>query len=141
MNVFNRPVRLCRTGACFRTKWTRIFPNRPHLKEGETVVVQFRLATLWWFSACRIVYVINQPDRFGFAYGTLTSHVEKGEEVFYVEKLPNGEVWYCIEAFSRPRFWLARLFYPLARHFQRRFVRDSKQQMWNHVQELQKGSL
>ncbi|MCE7923585.1 MAG: DUF1990 family protein [Haliscomenobacteraceae bacterium CHB4] len=33
---------------------------------------------------------------------------------------------YVIKAFSRPRFWMARLGYPLARWYQKKFVRDSK---------------
>jgi uncharacterized protein (UPF0548 family) len=40
-------------------------------------------------SSCRIVYVIDEPDRFGFAYGTLTEHVESGDERFIVEYHPN----------------------------------------------------
>ncbi len=31
-------------------------------------------------AACRVVAVIEEPDRFGFAYGTLPTHPERGEE-------------------------------------------------------------
>ena len=75
---------------------------------------------------CRVVYVVDEPDRRGFAYGTLPGHAEAGEERFLVEwdRADDG-VWYDILAFSRPRHMLARLGYPLARRFQRRFARDS----------------
>ena len=33
---------------------------------------------------CRVVYVVDEPDRRGFAYGTLPGHAESGEELFLV---------------------------------------------------------
>ena len=33
---------------------------------------------------CRVVYVIDEADRRGFAYGTLPGHPESGEELFAV---------------------------------------------------------
>ena len=62
---------------------------------------------LWWLSACRIVYVVDEAEpisRFGFAYGTLPDHAGTGEERFLVEwDRQSGEVWYEILAFSRPQ--------------------------------------
>src|SRR5262249_55066407 len=74
---------------------------------------------------CRIVHVVDEPRRFVFAYGTLPGHVESGEERFLIEWLPDDSVWYDLRAFSRPRLWLVRLLYPLARRQQRRFARES----------------
>jgi uncharacterized protein (UPF0548 family) len=87
-------------------------------------------------SSARIVYQLEdgQPiRRFGFAYGTLPGHIERGEERFSIEWLPDDTVWYDIRAFSRPRHWLVRLGYPLARRLQRRFVRDSQSAMLRAV--------
>ena len=68
--------------------------------------------------------------RFGFAYGTLPDHAEKGEERFSVEwHHEDNSVWYDILAFSRPNHPLARLGLPLTRRLQRRFARDSKRAM------------
>ena len=36
-----------------------------------------------------------------------------------------NQVWYEIKAFSRPRYWAARLAFPIARYFQRKFVVES----------------
>lgn len=52
-------------------------------------------------SACRIVYVVEEEDdtiqRFGFAYGTLETHVERGEARYVVELHKNtGDVWFEI---------------------------------------------
>jgi uncharacterized protein (UPF0548 family) len=68
--------------------------------------------------------------RFGFAYGTLSQHVERGEERFLIEwRQSDNSVWYEIYAVSRPAFWMVRIGYPLARRLQRRFAHDSKQAM------------
>jgi uncharacterized protein (UPF0548 family) len=39
---------------------------------------------------CRIVAVIDEPDRSGFAYGTLSVHPERGEEAFVVVRADRG---------------------------------------------------
>jgi uncharacterized protein (UPF0548 family) len=74
------------------------------------------------------------PRRFGFAYGTLESHVERGEERFLVEMDETGQVWYELAAFSRPRHPLVRLAYPLARRYQAKFRRESAAAMQQSVQ-------
>ena len=85
-------------------------------------------------NAARIVYTIDEADRFGFAYGTLVEHGETGEESFSVEySTETGEVWYDLYAFSRPGSLLAKLGYPLSRHLQKRFARDSKLAMLRAV--------
>jgi len=96
---------------------------------GELVGMVAHAVGLWWLNATRIVYVIDEPRRSGFAYGTLPGHVERGEERFSVEWLDDDTVWYDLLAFSRPRYWGARLARPVARMLQRRFVRMSKAAM------------
>lgn len=68
---------------------------------------------------CRVVSVVDEPNRFGFAYGTLPIHPEQGEESFIVERDDDGEVAFRIIAVSRPRHALARLCPPVARRLQR----------------------
>ncbi len=51
---------------------------------------------------CRVVYTVNEPDRQGFACGTLPGHPECGEEAFLVERDDDGAVTFAITAFSRP---------------------------------------
>ncbi len=89
--------------------WTFIYPGETPLREGEVVAMAARVLGLWWLNSCRIVYVIDEERRFGFAYGTLPGHAEKGEELFLVERAENGVIRYSMRAFSRPRHWLARL--------------------------------
>jgi uncharacterized protein (UPF0548 family) len=118
-----------RSWKMFPPGWTAIEPAGAPIRQGETLTMLAHGFGLWWLNGCRIVYVVNEhdssPRRFGFAYGTLVTHVEEGEERFMVEMREDGSVWYDIRAFSRPRFWPVRLFKPLARRLQRRFARES----------------
>jgi uncharacterized protein (UPF0548 family) len=62
---------------------------------------------------CRVVATVEEPDEFGFAYGTLPMHPERGEESFIVRRLPGG-VLFTIRAASQPAHPLARLAPPVA---------------------------
>lgn len=69
---------------------------------------------------CRVVYVLDEPDRRGFAYGTLAGHPESGEELFSVRYDPaTDEVHAEVVAFSRPATWWSRLGGPVTRLLQR----------------------
>jgi uncharacterized protein (UPF0548 family) len=112
----------------FATSWTRIVPANAPISVGTTVALLIRALGIWWWNSARIVYTVDEQHptpRFGFAYGTLPAHVERGEEQFLVEMDAAGEVRYSIRSFSRPRLLAARIADPIARRLQRRFVRDS----------------
>jgi uncharacterized protein (UPF0548 family) len=122
----------------FPPSWTAIYPPDAPQTAGKNVLMLCRVLGLWWASGCRIVYMIDDagpPRRFGFAYGTLPSHVEYGEERFVVEMDGDGRVWYELAAFSRPRHWLLKLGYPLVRRYQARFRRESAAAMQSAVQQ------
>lgn len=77
---------------------------------------------------CRVVYVVDDPDVRGFAYGTLPGHPESGEERFVVRHDPvTAAVFAEVSAFSRPATWWSRAAGPLASLAQRaiakRYVR------------------
>lgn len=66
---------------------------------------------------CRVVWTVDEPDRIGFAYGTLEGHPECGEESFLVTR--DGEnVYAAIRAYSRGATWYARLGGPVTRKAQ-----------------------
>ncbi len=119
----------------FPVGWTGIWPAHAPIRAGEVVAMTARVLGIWWLNSCRIVYVLDDERRFGFAYGTLPGHVERGEELFLVERADDGTVRYILRAFSQPRHWMARLGYPLVRAYQRKFVRDSKASMQHFVQQ------
>jgi uncharacterized protein (UPF0548 family) len=58
---------------------------------------------------CKIVWIEDRPDRYGFGFGTLPGHVEMGEEAFVLSTDPVGDVWFEVRAFSRPAKWWVRL--------------------------------
>ena len=71
---------------------------------------------------CRIVVVVEEPNRYGFAYGTLSVHPECGEEAFVVSRDADGNVHLDIDGVSRPTQPLARLVPPFADHLQDRAI-------------------
>ncbi|WP_137875843.1 DUF1990 domain-containing protein [Rhodococcus sp. Q] len=76
---------------------------------GDRVRLRIRVGPLPVVAHCEIVYVVDEPRRRGFAYGTLTGHPERGEELFCVEWRADDSVVLTITAFSRPALWWSRL--------------------------------
>ena len=117
----------------FRLGWVEFFPSAPSPEPGAAVAVLVRHLGFWSLNACRVVGRLPQDasdSRYGFCYGTLEDHAEKGEELFAVElDLTDGSVWYQIRAVSQPRAALAKLGYPVSRRFQRKFRDDSAKVM------------
>jgi uncharacterized protein (UPF0548 family) len=76
---------------------------------------------------CRVVYVLDEPGRRGFAYGTLPGHPESGEEAFMLDIDEADVVWFTVRAFTRPGTLLARVSGPFGHAAQRlmaqRYVR------------------
>lgn len=96
----------------------RVFPPDAPLRVGATVVVTLGVRVAAIAVPCRIIAVVDEPGRFGFAYGTLPGHPEQGEEAFIISTLSDGTVRFDISAFSRPGDPLVRLAGPLGRRLQ-----------------------
>lgn len=88
------------------------------VRPDAVVVVGIGFGWLAVRAACRVVYVVDEPRRQGFAYGTLPGHPESGEEAFLLERHVDGSITFTIIAFSRPANVLARLAGPLGRRVQ-----------------------
>lgn len=131
--VFDAAVAAIRRWKMFDVDWMRLCWDDTLIEAGSNVAILVRHLGFWSINACRIVYVINEPERFGFAYGTLTEHAEIGEEQFMVEwNRKDDTVWYDLTAVSKPRL-IARFGYPYARKLQKKFARDSKHAMQRAV--------
>ena len=139
-DAFNRAKMAIRTWKMFEFNWVKLFYADTPIEMGRNVAILVKHFGFYSLSAARIVYVLDEKNgfqRFGFAYGTLTEHGEIGEERFSVEfHHANGEVWYDLYAFSRPGVLLAKAGYPLSRHLQKAFARDSKLAMLAAVSDL-----
>lgn len=96
------------------------FPAEP-VSPGLTFALSFGLTEGFGYVtiAGRVIYVTEEPDRHGFAYGTLPDHPERGEEAFHLVRRGDSLV-FVVRAFSRPRHPLARIGAPVARIMQRR---------------------
>ena len=100
-----------------------IEPSDAPIAVGTTVGVLTRVGPVQVLAACRIVAVVDEPDRYGFAYGTLPAHPEEGEELFLVTRADDGTISFEITVFSRPHDLLTKLGGPVARHVQQRATR------------------
>jgi uncharacterized protein (UPF0548 family) len=127
--TYNTAVEALKSWRNFDLGWVTIAPRGVPIEVGATVAVKAKAFGTWSLNASRVVYTIDESRRFGFAYGTLPDHVERGEERFLIEWLPDDSVWYDILAFSKPRHPLVRLSDPLARLLQKQFARDSLNQI------------
>lgn len=85
------------------------------LREGTEVHLRIGAGPLQVTAPCRVLRVIDEPDRAGFAYGTLPGHPEAGIEQFLLTCTPTGLVRLHLDAVSRPATWYARLGAPAAR--------------------------
>jgi uncharacterized protein (UPF0548 family) len=62
-----------------------------------------------------VVYVVDEPERIGFAYGTTGDAPESGEESFLLEHREDDSVWLTIRSVLEPNGGLRRLFAPAVR--------------------------
>lgn len=97
-----------------------ITPADASITEGTTVVASRNFGPVVIAAPCRVVYETEEPTRFGFAYGTLPGHPEKGEEAFHVvlERM----------ARSKQRSWLSRGPTPCPPESPRRWPARSRRQ-------------
>lgn len=125
-----RRSRIGRGEAEFRRAGEALLSWRVHDRAGLTVlagpppavgaitVMRLGPPVLGPIAPCRILAVIDEPRRRGFAYGTLPGHPFAGEESFVVELADDDAVWFVIRAFSKPATLLTRLGAPVARIIQ-----------------------
>lgn len=113
----------------FDTGWTRILPEDAAVAEGAVVCVVARHFGFYSVNPARIIRVLDEQRRYGFVYGTLPAHSERGEERFSVEITPDGAVYYDLYSFARGNSLPVRLGYPVRRLVQRRFSLESRRAM------------
>lgn len=117
-DAFTRGVAGVRAWAPHRGAGLTVAPaDPPHV--GATVAVAAPIGPMTAVAVCRIVSVVDEPDRYGFAYGTLPGHPARGEEAFLVERQRTAVVFKVV-VFSSPAELLARLGGPVTRRTQQR---------------------
>lgn len=113
-----------RRWAMFDPPWLRLTDRSPPSPD-RTVVFASRQLGMWALSACRVVYVVDEPDVYGFAYGTLDDHAVSGEEQFLVERGEGDRATFAIRKFSRITSPALRAMAPYVRGLQLAFSRDA----------------
>jgi uncharacterized protein (UPF0548 family) len=121
---FERTAEALRTWGVHRGAGLTVVADGP-VRTGTTVVLAAPMPGVGHvLAACRVVRTFEEPNRVGFAYGTLPLHPEEGEEAFVVEREPDGTTGtFTIEVFWRAHHPLAKLAGPVAEVLQRRATR------------------
>ena len=113
----------------FEIPWLELQGTKTPASSDQVVATLTRASGLWFLNPCRVVYTegtSGPSTEVAFAYGTLSGHVERGEERFSVQFNPSTEeVNYSLFAFSRPAVLVSKLGRPWVRRVQSRFARAS----------------
>lgn len=116
--VFDRCAEALFSWELHRQAGLVVHARRPVVERGAVVATVLGRGNVGIVAPCRVVYVVDEADRRGFAYGTLDGHPESGEEAFVLSRHRDGSVVLDITAFSRPASWLVRLANPAATRMQ-----------------------
>jgi uncharacterized protein (UPF0548 family) len=119
---FDRAVEAIRTWAVHRGAGLEVATDGP-IAVGTNVAICAPLPVGFVDATCRIAAVVDEHARYGFAYGTLSVHPERGEEAFLVVRDDDGTVHFDVEAVSRPIHPVARLVPAVADRLQNMAVR------------------
>ncbi|MCX6500961.1 MAG: DUF1990 family protein [Microbacterium sp.] len=110
------------TGVSFDEEGQPIAPTRleadqrydqdgtPFVGAGTTIQVHGRVAGQRADAELRVIFVVEEKRRIGFALGTVGDSVVSGEESFMVDWYANDEVWFTVRAFDAPASLLYRVF-------------------------------
>ena len=117
----------------------RVAASTPRAAAGVEMASGVGFGPLRWQAPCRVLWsaepvlqggVPVPGQRAGFGYGTLRGHPEAGEEGFYAELTPDGELFFRVAAYSRPANWLVAAGGPANRWTQelitRRYFRTAR---------------
>ncbi len=79
---------------------------------GGDVTLLARIGPFRLREPARVVAVVEEPSRCGFAYGTRAGHPVCGEEAFVVHRSADGSVWLTLRSLTRPGAGAWRLAFP-----------------------------
>lgn len=119
LRAFDAATLGLRAWACHRGIRAVVHPGDAPIQVGSTLLVVLRAGPTSIVVPDRVVVVVDEPDRFGFAYGTLDGHQERGEESFVVELLDDGTVRGTISVDAVAATLPARMAAPAVVAFQR----------------------
>jgi len=118
-STFTRAVDGLQHWQAHRVPGITVLPENTAITPDAIVVVTLGVSFLALAAPCRIIGVVDEPTRWGFAYGTLPGHPEQGEEAFVVSIDAEGIVRFEVNVFSRPSDPIVKLSGPIGRSVQR----------------------
>ena len=111
----------------------RVHPTDSALEPGSVLLVVLPWGPGEVTVPNRIVEVVDEADRFGFAYGTLPGHLEQGEECFLVERVSEHSVRLSVRIDAVPGTPATRALAPVVRFLQRGAVDRYLEALAGHV--------
>ncbi|HUP86801.1 MAG TPA: DUF1990 domain-containing protein [Acidimicrobiales bacterium] len=118
-DTFEAAVEGLEKWVCHQGIGATVHPTGAPIALGTTLLVVLPVGPVRLLVPTRIVAVVDEPDRYGFAYGTLPGHPERGEEIFLIERHPDGRTTATIRVLAEGDWLIARLAAPLVRRVQR----------------------
>jgi uncharacterized protein (UPF0548 family) len=94
-----------------------------HVAPGEVVWMGLVAGPVKLGFRCKVVAVVDEERRKGFAYGTLPGHPESGEEAFTLIWREDDFVELQVVAFSKHAQWWSRMSGPVGKAVQRWMTR------------------
>lgn len=119
---FKRHARTLMSFGVLTSAGIRVSSSSPTADVGTIVEQRLGLGPARLLAPCRVVRIVREPDRVGFAYGSLPPHPESGEEEFIVQLQEDGSVTFSVRSFSRHARWFSKVGAPVVRSIQRRYV-------------------
>jgi uncharacterized protein (UPF0548 family) len=96
----------------------------PHqVAAGQDYDLIFQIGPITIREPIRVVFVVDAPDRCGFAYGTRQGHPVSGEEAFIVHREVDGTVRFTLRSLTMPGTGWRRVAFPVFRIAQGAFRR------------------
>jgi uncharacterized protein (UPF0548 family) len=103
-----------------RAAGPKVVSSSLEITDDTVAVVRIGVGRLALKAPVRVVYLVDEPTRAGFAYGTLPGHPERGEEAFMITMDEAERVRFDIIAFSKPATRLAQTSGSIGRAMQAR---------------------
>ena len=94
----------------------------PFVAAGQTAQQTLHIFKWRIQAPVRVVFVIDEKDRAGYALGTLEGHPLSGEEAFVLELREDDSVWFTVRALSKIEHPRLRYVAPIVRWQQKRFA-------------------
>ncbi len=133
--VFDEGREALRTWVAHTGIGASIEPAGQPVVAGATLLVVLGRGPFHVVAPNRIVGVVDEPGCFGFAYGSLPGHPERGEESFVVEHLDDGTVRVTIRLQAIAGSVAARAGGPLVRYLQAAAVHGYLRAIADHVRQ------